>query len=305
MENKCKVCDKKTRNKVYCSVDCQHKGYKKLIVDRIKKNCLFCDKEFRDTEYRINVLGKKYCSRKCKDEHQKYKYVGDGNPSFEREMSLKEKKMRSKMAKKMWENEGHKEKVQIGQKRFKKENGFWPGTDENSKTKRRETCLKKYGVDHNWKDKKVREKCDKTTIKKYGKTGLEMAIEGLFKYGETSIEKIIKNLLRSNKIKYKKNFYIFFNEKEHKIYDFYLPDYNLLLEADGDYWHGNPVFFKSLNEIQQINKKNDKFKNELAKQEGYFLIRFWENEIKEKNFKESLLKSIKEYGQKNKNKEKN
>jgi len=72
-----------------------------------------------------------------------------------------------------------------------------------------------------------------------------------------------------------------------------LPSYNILVEADGDYWHGNPDYFTTLNEIQIINKKNDIFKDELAKQEGYLLLRFWENQIKKINFEIEFLEAIK------------
>jgi len=206
MENKCAQCGTITKNKKYCSVECQHQGAKILISKRIKSNCLKCGGEFEDTEYRINVLGKKYCSRVCKDTHQKEKYLGVGNPTFGREASDEEREIRSEMFKSMWKKDGHKEKVQAGQNKFKEENGYWPGTDEASKAKRKETCLEKYGVDHNWKDKLIREKCEATTFKLYGKTSLEIASSKLFKTAETSIEKTIKEILIKNKIKFKKNF---------------------------------------------------------------------------------------------------
>lgn len=292
MNNKCIQCGAETKNKKYCSTDCQYQGYKKPIVKRISINCLKCGKLFENTEYRINILGKKYCSRTCKDSHQKEKYKGEGNPTFGREINDEEKSRRSDVAKKMWQIDGHKERVQAGQQKFKDENGYWPGTDESSKNKRKETFLEKYGVDHNWKNKEIRAKCDITTFKLYGKTSLEIAAKKLFETGETSIEKIIREILVKNKIRFKKNFHIYFNDKECKIYDFYLPEYDVLIEADGDYWHGNPEFFQNLNEIQNININNDIFKNRLAEQEGFLLIRFWENQIKNSNFENIFLKKI-------------
>lgn len=305
MERECKNCNKKTNNKVYCSEECQYEGYKQPTAKRIKKNCLFCNEMFEDTEYRINVIGKKYCSRNCKDTHQKEIYSGENNPSFARKITEDEKIIRSKATKKLWKQNGHKERVKIGQKKFKDKNGYWPGTDDNSNQKRKETNLSRYGVDHNWKNKEIREKGEKTTILKYGKSSLELARIQLFKTQETNIEKIIKNILEKNNIKYVKNFYVFFNMKEYKIYDFFLEKNNILIEADGDYWHGNSKIFKSLNEIQKMNIKNDKFKNDLAKQQKYNLIRFWENEIKEEKFENLLLNKIKQYDKKNKNKKKN
>ena len=60
----------------------------------------------------------------------------------------------------------------------------------------------------------------------------------------------------------------------YKFYDFFLPDYNILVETDGDYWHGNSKKFKVLNKIQIKSIMNDYQKDGLAKIQGYKLIRF-------------------------------
>lgn len=297
MEKNCRQCGTITKNKVYCSTTCQHQGAKKIISKRIKALCLKCGNEFEDTEYRIKTLGKKYCSRICKDSHQKELYVGEGNPVSGRVVSEEERKKRSSTQKKIWKRPDHRNKVKAGQQKFKDENGYWPGTDETSKEKRKKSCLEKYGVDHNWKDPQSRKKCEDTCVKKTGLTLIQHAHNAVYSNMETSIEKIIKDILVGQKIKFKKNFHIFINDKEYKIFDFYLPEHNMLIEADGDYWHGNPEYFSVLNEIQTINKQNDKFKESLAKQEGYLLIRFWENQIKNINFK-SIFLDIIQHGKK-------
>lgn len=68
------------------------------------------------------------------------------------------------------------------------------------------------------------------------------------------------------------------------IYDFYLPDHNVLVEIDGDYYHGNPKVYQEgdLNHMQIKNKKNDLYKDSLAKGLGYGLERIWEKDINEK-----------------------
>lgn len=296
--NECKICKKETKNKIYCSTECQHEGYREKKSERIKSNCIFCNNEFEDTEYRIKTIGKKYCSRKCKDTHQKELYRGEGNPVYGQEHTEEWKKWQSDRVTKMWESDEHRQKVKDGQERFRDENGHWCGTDEDSKNKRKETWIKNYGVDHDWKVKGIREKCDITSIERYGKTALEIACEEFKKTGLTSIEKSIKEILEANRVEFENYFYVYFNEKKYKIYDFYLPKYNLLIEADGDYWHGNPKKFLELNEQQITNIDNDKFKNQLAKKKGYKLIRFWENEIQEKDFESKLLKIISKYGKK-------
>lgn len=75
-----------------------------------------------------------------------------------------------------------------------------------------------------------------------------------------------------------------FNEQykiENRYYDFYIPSHDLLIEVDGDYWHGNPLFYKDyeLNEFQRKSRERDFVKDNLAKEHGKNLVRFWENDI--------------------------
>jgi very-short-patch-repair endonuclease len=67
-----------------------------------------------------------------------------------------------------------------------------------------------------------------------------------------------------------------------KIYDFYIPSKNMMVEVDGDYWHANPLIYegKELNKTQIRNVKNDKFKDILAKGNGFLLERVWEYDLK-------------------------
>lgn len=51
-------------------------------------------------------------------------------------------------------------------------------------------------------------------------------------------------------------------------FDFYLPNYKLLIEIDGRYWHNYPDY-----------KKSDWFKNDVCCNNGYYLLRFWEHEV--------------------------
>jgi very-short-patch-repair endonuclease len=69
-----------------------------------------------------------------------------------------------------------------------------------------------------------------------------------------------------------------------KIYDFYVPKSNLLIEVDGDYFHANPKVYTEgdLNSMQKRNIKNDVFKDTLANGRGYNLIRVWESDLANK-----------------------
>jgi very-short-patch-repair endonuclease len=65
-----------------------------------------------------------------------------------------------------------------------------------------------------------------------------------------------------------------------KIYDFYIPHLNMLIEVDGDYWHGNEEKFPVLNGLQKKAIRNDMFKDGLAAGLGFGLERVWESELK-------------------------
>jgi very-short-patch-repair endonuclease len=62
-------------------------------------------------------------------------------------------------------------------------------------------------------------------------------------------------------------------------YDFYIPDKNLLIEVDGDYWHGHPDKFPELNAMQRKNKGLDRLKTKHAADRNFQLLRFWEKDI--------------------------
>lgn len=67
-------------------------------------------------------------------------------------------------------------------------------------------------------------------------------------------------------------------------YDFYIPSKNLLIEVDGDYWHGHPDKFPTLNNMQKKNHGLDKLKTKHAGDRNYELLRFWETDIREDRF---------------------
>jgi len=84
---------------------------------------------------------------------------------------------------------------------------------------------------------------------------------------------------------------------ENKIFDFYIPSKNMIVEVHGDYWHSNPIIYeeKELNNIQIRNLRNDTFKDILAKGRGYNIEVVWEYDLKnnydeqKKRFKKILI----------------
>lgn len=82
----------------------------------------------------------------------------------------------------------------------------------------------------------------------------------------------------------------------HKQFDFGCKNSRVLIEVDGDYWHGNPEFFdedgvdgkRQLNEIQKQKIESDKQKDEWAKSHNFKLIRLWETEVLNGTFVDKL-----------------
>lgn len=289
---KCVICGNEHNNKKYCSTKCQYEGYKEKKTERIIKQCLYCGKEFET----LITKNKKYCSRGCVDKHKKIIYLGENNPMYNFKITEETRKKHSDATKKMWKDENISNKIKEGVKKYNDthENPF--GWSDEAREKRINTYIKRYGIDNNMKDEKVREMCDKTCIERYGMRAYEIMIDALHKTKITKIEKIFEHFLIENNIKYKKQYRIYFKNENGKLkfrsYDFYLINENVLVETDGDYWHGNPNFFKKLNETQIKNVKNDIFKNELAKNKNIKLIRIWENEILNDNFEDKIKEII-------------
>jgi G:T-mismatch repair DNA endonuclease (very short patch repair protein) len=82
-------------------------------------------------------------------------------------------------------------------------------------------------------------------------------------------------------------------------YDFGNKKYRILLEANGDYWHGCDKFYnedgsdgkRKLNDIQKKNIVNDNIKREFAKKHKISLYVIWEHELNDGNI--SILYDIK------------
>jgi hypothetical protein len=300
MEKQCEICNKdykpRRKEQKFCSVECQHESYRKIKVERIECTCLFCDKKF----YKLQSNPRKYCSKKCSDNHKKITYLGENNPSYNRKMSDDELKMRSEITKKLWEDEGYRCKIKKSKNLFFEKNGYWPGNDEDSMLKKKETMVKKFGVSHNWIGRYGERKCDKTTLDVYGKTSAEMLIEYSHFFGKkTDIEKMFEVILEELEIPFQCKFRIYDKDKVNfwfREYDFLILNTNILIEVDGDYWHGNQNIFEELTEFQKSIQINDEIKENFAKNKGYNVIRFWGSDIK-KNSQE-IKNRIKEIWEK-------
>lgn len=95
-------------------------------------------------------------------------------------------------------------------------------------------------------------------------------------------------------------------------YDILVESTNLLIEVNGDYWHGNPKIYKpndlilkgSTGEIKVSNKwKKDAKKIQAAKDAGYNVLVVWESDWKTEpeKTKNKILEKIYESKRENQN----
>ena len=107
-------------------------------------------------------------------------------------------------------------------------------------------------------------------------------------------EKEIINELRKNGVECIHSFRI-----DTKIFDIFIPKYNLLIEYNGDYWHCNPKKYKSNYFNHKKNKtaseiwEYDKNKLYLAEKHNYNCEVIWESDYKKNKY--IIYKIIKKY----------
>jgi len=93
-------------------------------------------------------------------------------------------------------------------------------------------------------------------------------------FKDTKPELKMKEILNELNIQFEHQFRL-----QNHLFDFHLLNTNILIEVDGDYWHGNPKKFSKLNKVQKIVKQKDLKKESFAKENNFILLRFWEDNI--------------------------
>lgn len=167
-----------------------------------------------------------------------------------------------------------------------------------------ENFIKRYGKKVG--EEKYKNRCEKISytsskdyfIEKYGNDKGNDIWRNKYKTIKTSEKsKKVSNILESINIKYEieKNI-------NGKFVDYYLPDYNIVIEYYGDYWHGNPKKYRHDYYISQLKMKvsdlweKDSKRIESIKNEVGSIIIIWEST----NLNDSLLeKYINDFKDKN------
>ena len=137
--------------------------------------------------------------------------------------------------------------------------------------------------------KEVREQISRTRIDRgvakgekngmYGKTHTEEAIKKIMSHRPMNkLERLVADEFDKANISYYFQYFIMDNGVC-KSYDFKIKGKPLIIEVDGDFWHGNP---NTKNHHIHVDEtiENDKLKMKMAESRGLKIIRLWESDIK-------------------------
>lgn len=263
----CQLCQQEMSfGRIKRHLNAQHKN---ITVDQYIKNYWSTLPLHKPCEVcKENIVYKyKTCSKECRN---KLEHINKGKPKPNGFMSKehKEKISKSKTGTIVSKETGDKiSKSSTGISRNKNRPSPMLGKKQsnNQKQKVRERFIKYYNEGNEpWT------KNNKHTSE---------AIEKIFaKRSMNKLEKLVASILDENNIPYHFQFFLKTKDGICKSYDFKIKNTNILIEIDGDYWHGGPGIDKHFYKLDEV-KINDMVKNELALDNNYNLIRIWESDI--------------------------
>ena len=267
---KCEQCGKLIE-KEKISISCSKICVPKYCCDDCYQNHLNKHKEIQKIKLELKLK-----TKKCQICGQEYIYDGSrprlGTCSNENCKKIARERLNNKIKETHWTHKDNKN--DITEKRIK------------TRLKNDKELNRKYIAWNKGKtgiySKETIEKIRQATIKQLNEQRTH----------KTGIEKIIENLLKENNINYKYSFIL-----KNRQFDFCLLDYNIIIECDGDYWHGNPRFYPNPSEHQLMKQKDDLIKTNIAKENNFFIFHFWEYDIMNNlnNIKDQILNKIKDY----------
>jgi G:T-mismatch repair DNA endonuclease (very short patch repair protein) len=151
--------------------------------------------------------------------------------------------------------------------------------------KKNSTVIDKYGVSNVFKDHSVKDKIKKTLIDRYGVDNPQHIPGKIKNHGRKSkihikVEKLLTDIgisfiSENNNNLFKKNGY---SPRP----DILIEDLNLVIEIYGNYWHGNPLYYKE-------NDIISRWKGKLTVKEIWKIDEFRINQIKSFNWKVLIL----------------
>lgn len=124
----------------------------------------------------------------------------------------------------------------------------------------------------------------------------KMSLLAKQKHINTKPELIVEQLLIEMNINYIKQYKLTktypYTKPVHRYYDFYLPEYDKLIEVHGVYWHGRNKTYDELNDIQKRSRNNDFLKKWIAIDHNLHYFSIWEDEVYNSIFLKTKIKYI-------------
>lgn len=171
---------------------------------------------------------------------------------------------------------------------------------KNSKTKKKQNINKdnEYKKKKVYKSQKIAPTKDSNIKELYIRKNDTPKEKKHPEFGTSNLEKkFAKEFLEKLNVDYQWQFKA---ESIGRYFDYYIPSANLLIELDGDFYHGYNILYENMSPMQKKNNRVDRDKDKWAKEHKIPLIRIWEHEInKEPSKVMNMLKTeIKNYTEK-------
>lgn len=284
---KCKIC-----NKLSKPVKINHNQIKNYINLKKSYYCFKCRSLYfngfkghkHTEEYKIKAR------KRAKD-----RYTGEKNPMYgkhikdymteekyllwKKHISDATKGEKNPMYGKDWRKNKTEEELLLHSKRIKE-------TQASFSAEKRKEISKKLSL----AQQRCKEK-DPVYYKEIKARGGRATTHKKERYKKTKLEEKVENWLIKNNINYEHC--IIMGSKENCYqYDFIIHNKRILIEANGDYWHGNPNIYsltgedgkKKLNQIQLDKIKKDKLKLKFAQEHNFKLLYIWESDVNNMDF---------------------
>jgi len=264
-----------------CKKNIGGKGVIKARIFECYEKCQQC----RNNEV---WLGRKH-TQEAKDKISKAnkgKLIGEKNPWYGKSPTeeIRKKMSQAKKGKQRGKDNpffGKKHPPELQAQMSESVKRFYSNLSEEEKKRR--------SLVHRESQRKIKEKDPEAYSEMKRKAGL-VSISKRVRYKKNKIETIVETKLKELGLNFQYSVII-----GHKQYDFGCRKSRVLLEVQGDYWHGNKNIYKEedLNPIQKTNISRDILKKEFAEKHNMKLFYIWEEDINSGNFE--VLKQIKEY----------
>lgn len=262
----------------FCSQEC-HFSFKRGKHNKI---CGICGKEYN---HRTN----KYCSKECRSKDHAVNNTTKVKCDYCRKDIV------------IQNNKLFLDHHFCNRNCFTKYQGINPLNTVNKIVKICKICSREFEVypshekqskDKGWNIKYCSIDCRNKDTEEMTEKAIEMNKLQSHKSGLNKIEKVIKQILDDIGLRENTDYYSQYKMFDKFLVDFFIVSSNLVIQCDGDYWHGHISKLKNgiPDKRQDRRMKYDRSQDAYLEKRGVIVIRFWEHSIL--NNKEDVYDNI-------------